>query len=357
MITRIHTRRATQTAATAIIVALGLSACGSDGSTTKTPNSGGGSTVTLNASGSSFQKNLEETAAKAFNAKNPKTEIAYAGGGSAKGKTDLAAKLVDFAGTDSPVKDADKGNFKGDLLYFPIAAAPIAVTYKLAGVDKLQLSAETIAGIFQAKITTWNDAAIKADNAGVNLPSTKITIVHRSDGSGTTSNFTKFLVAAAPSWKLDKGDTVNWPANSVGAEKNTGVANSVSQTEGAIGYVDFADAKKAGMQMAAIKNKASEWSVPSLDGAAAALKNVAVKDDLTFAAADASGAGVYPITAPTWVLVYAKQTDKAKGTALKAYLNYLLTEGQTLAPTVNYAALPAELAAKAIKQLDKLQIG
>ncbi len=368
MINRIHASQIAKTAAGALVIALGLSACGSDGGTTTATTTANGSTsattgtklaaATLNASGSSFQMTLEQSALAAFTQANPSITINYAGGGSAKGKQDLADKVVDFAGTDSAVKPEDLGKFKGaTLLYFPIAAAPIAVTYKLGGVAKLQLSAETVAGIFQGDIAKWDDAKIKADNPGVTMPSTNITIVHRSDGSGTTSNFTKFLVAAATNWKLDKGDTITWPKNSVGAEKNTGVASAVTQTDGAIGYVDFADAKKANLAMASIKNAAGEWSLPSLEGAAAALANVKVADDLTFTAANAAGPGVYPITAPTWVLVYAKQPDKAKGEAVKAYLNFLLTDGQTLAPTVNYAALPTDLAAKAKDQLSKLQIG
>jgi phosphate transport system substrate-binding protein len=163
--------------------------------------------------------------------------------------------------------------------------------------------------------------------------------------------------AAEGTWKLDKGDTLTWPKNSVGAEKNTGVANAVSQTKGAIGYVDFADAKKGGLAMASVKNAAGEFVAPTLDGASKAVAASEIADDLTFAPANAAGTGVYPITAPTWVLVYAKQADSAKGNALKAYLQYLLSDGQKLAPTVDYAPLPTELATKATDQLAKLQIG
>lgn len=360
MITSIKPARFAKAGAGAITLALALSACGSDGGSSPktTGSSDSGLKATLNASGSTFQKNLEENAIKAFQGANPGVTINYAGGGSSKGKSDLAENLVEFAGTDSVVKPEDLDKFGGaELLYFPIAAAPISLTYKLDGVSKLQLSADTVAGIFQGTIKTWNDAAIKADNSGVALPATKITIVHRSDGSGTTNNFTKFLVSAAPSWKLDKGDTVEWPKDSVGAEKNTGVATAVSQTEGAIGYVDYADAKKAGLSTAAIKNAEGEFVAPALEGASAALAGVEIADDLTFSAANTKGTGVYPITAPTWILVYAKQADKAKGDALKAYLEYLLGDGQTLAPTVDYAPLPTDLVTKAKAQLSKLQIG
>lgn len=354
--------RISKVSAAGLALAVALAACGSESDDSSgTPTSGNGPklSATLNASGSTFQKNLEENAIAAFTQANSGVTINYAGGGSSKGKQDLADKLVDFAGTDSPVKPEDLGKYNGaELLYFPIAAAPIAVVYNLDGVKDLKLSGPTVAKIFQGDITTWDDAAIKADNEGVTLPNTKITIVHRSDGSGTTNNFAKFLVKAADGvWKLDKGDTLAWPKNSVGAEKNTGVAGAVTQTKGAIGYVDFADAKKGSLAMASVKNAAGEFVAPSLDGASKAVAASEIADDLTFAPANASGAGVYPITAPTWILVYAKQADAAKGNTLKAYLEYLLTDGQTLAPTVDYAPLPTELATKAKDQLTKLQIG
>ena len=151
-------------------------------------------------------------------------------------------------------------------------AGPIAVAYNLKGVDKLNLSADTIAKIFQAQITTWNDPAIKADNPGVTLPSTKITVVHRSDGSGTTSNFTKFLVAAAPTrWKLDAGETVNWPGSTQGGEKSTGVTAIIKGTDGAVGYVDLADAAKENLDVAAVKGSGSDFVKPTPDAASKAL--------------------------------------------------------------------------------------
>ncbi|MBA2610271.1 MAG: phosphate ABC transporter substrate-binding protein PstS, partial [Actinobacteria bacterium] len=173
--------------------------------------------ATLNASGSTFQAALEEAAIATFQEQAPNVTINYAGGGSGKGKTDLqGGAATDFAGTDSLVKPGDKPLYKkGELLYFPIAAAPITVAFQLEGVSKLQMSAETIAKIFQAEITKWDDAAIKADNPDATLPATPIVIVHRAEGSGTTSNFTGFLNKAAPAaWKLGKGDTVNWPTSS-----------------------------------------------------------------------------------------------------------------------------------------------
>ena len=175
---------------------------------------GGSGDTTLNGSGSTFQKTFDQVAIAAFQQKNSGITVNYAGGGSGKGKTDLQTKTVDFAGTDSLVKDADLASYQGGaILYFPIVAAPITVAFNLSGVSSLQLSGPTVAKIFGGKITKWNDAAIAAENSGVTLPDTKITVVHRADASGTTSNFTKYLVAAGGTdWTLGSGDTVKWPS-------------------------------------------------------------------------------------------------------------------------------------------------
>ena len=244
------------------------------------------------------------------------------------------------------------------MLYFPIAGGPITVAYNLKGVDNLNLSPDTIAGIFQATITMWDDAAIKADNPDTTLPSTKITVVHRSDGSGTTSNFTKYLVAAAPTkWKLDKGETVNWPASTQGAEKSTGVTSVIAGTDGAIGYADLADAAKENLSVANVGNVNGDFIAPTPDSASAALAVAKIAADLTYSPLNVDAKGAYPITAPTWILVDAVQADQAKVDLLKAYLKYVLTTGQAQAKALLYAPLPAGLASQAIAQIDKLTVG
>jgi phosphate transport system substrate-binding protein len=355
-------RRGLACVAVAATAAIVLAACGSSSNNSGNSNtsSGGGKlSATLNASGSTFQQTLQQNVIQAFKQEQPGVTINYAGGGSGKGKSDLASGNVDFAGTDSLLKDTEKAAFNGaTVLYFPIAAAPVTLSYNVSGLSDLKLSGETIGGIFSGKITSWDDPAIKADNPGTSLPSKKITPVHRAEASGTTSNFTKFLVSAAPnSWTLGSGDTVNWPASFQSGQGNSGVATIIKQTDGAIGYVDFADAKQAGLSFASVKNKNGEFVAPSIDGASKAIANATIAPDLTYSPINAPGAGVYPITAPTWMIVRQKQTDKAKGDALKAYLDFMLTKGQTIAPTVNYAPLPSDAAQKAMAQLSQLQIG
>jgi phosphate transport system substrate-binding protein len=349
---RIH--RGVAAGAGAVTVALILAACssGNGGST----GGDSGLSGTLNASGSTLQLPFEQQAIQNFKQVQSGITVNYGGGGSGKGRTDLASGVVNFAGSDSPIPSDEMANFKGKkVLYFPILASPITVSYNLSGVSKLQLSAPTIANIFQGKITKWDDSAIKAENPGVKLPSTSITIAHRSDSSGTTANFSAFLVAAAPSdWKLGTSSTINWPANSRGGDGNGGVASIVKSTAGAIGYVDFADAKAAGLTPALVKSRDGKYLAPSSAGASAALSQITVKPDLTFAGVWASGPISYPITGPSWILVYAKQSSANTVKMLKAYIGYLEGDGQKLLPGLGYAPLPASLDQKAKAQLSQI---
>jgi phosphate transport system substrate-binding protein len=308
----------------------------------------------LKGSGSSFQDAFNQEVISAYKEKAPDVTVTYNAVGSGTGKQEFGKGLTDFAGTDSLVKDSD-GVPAGSFVYVPTVAGPITVSYNLSGVDKLQLSPDTLANIFQAKITKWNDPAIAKDNQGASLPDTSITVAHRSDGSGTTSNFTKYLAAAAPStWKLGSGDTVAWPSGTQGAEKNTGVAQIVKQTDGAVGYVDFSDAVETKLSLAAIKNKDGKFVAPSLEGATAAAAAATVKDDLTYDPLNAPGADAYPITSPTYLLLKNKY-DADKAGLVKDFVRYVLTDGQPIAKDVNFAALPSGLQQKALAQLDKVQ--
>ena len=346
----------------AVSLAVLLAACGSSSKTTTPGTSSGGSvSATLGGAGSSFQKNFDEAVIAAFQQANSKITVNYNPVGSGQGKSSLQTKTVDFAGTDSLPKPSELGAYQGgEVLNFPTVGAPITVSYNLSGVDKLRLSGETLAKIFSLKIKTWDDPAIAADNPGVKLPSTGITVAHRSDGSGTTSNFTRFLTDVDPTdWTLGSGDTVKWtslPGTTQGGTKNAGVAQIVKNTAGAIGYVDLADATGAGLSAASIKNKSGNFVAPTVESAAAALAGAKFNADLSYDPINASGASAYAITSPTWIIAYAKQTDHAKGTALKELLQFIYTQGETLAPTVGYASLPAAAVTQATSQLDKLQI-
>ncbi|MEO5723286.1 MAG: phosphate ABC transporter substrate-binding protein PstS [Ilumatobacteraceae bacterium] len=319
--------------------------------------------ATLNGSGSTFVKTFIEENVAAFTEGHGSVTVNYGGGGSGKGRQDLADQIVDFAGTDGIIKGADLAKFKGgEVLYFPVVVAPITVSYNLDGVKDLKLTAKTIAEIFQLRITKWNDPAITADNAGTTLPDSPITVVHRSDSSGTTQNFTKFLDSAVGAgggaiWKLGTDSTVAWPSATQAGNGNGGVAQLITSTPGAIGYVDLSDAVDAKLTFAEVGNKAGKFVKADVSGASAAAAGAKIADNLTFSAIWADGDTAYPITAQTWLITYAKQTDAAKGEVMKAFFSYMLTDGQKLAAGINYAPLPPELAAKALAQVDKIMIG
>lgn len=372
------------------IVSLSLlaSACGEDDSSTTTDAptteaaggdttvAGGDTTVAsetteamaelsaeLNASGATFPQTFYEEAIASFTEANDGVTINYGGGGSGKGRQDLADQIVDWAGTDGTIKEEDLAGYKGgEVLYFPTVVAPITVSFNISGVDSLNLSPSTIAQIFQREITNWNDPNIALTNPEADLPDLDITVVHRSDSSGTTGNFTKFLeksvgTDAGGTWTLGTDSTIEWPADTQAGEGNSGVAQLVAATDGAIGYVDLSDATDAGLNFAAVQNKAGEYVYPTLAAASAAAAGAEIKDDLTFSAIWADGAEAYPITAQTWIIAYKVQPDAAKAEALKAFLTFILTDGQDLAADVNYAPLPEELDTMALAQLDLFEIG
>jgi phosphate transport system substrate-binding protein len=347
----------------AVLLLVVAAACGSSGSS-KSGTTGGGTTsaqlptTTLKGSGSTFQDPFDEEVFRDFQSDaQPNVTVTYNSVGSGQGQTDLEGGVTDFAGSDSLVKDADKSKFKGPFLYIPTVSAPITISYNLSGVSKLTLSAATIAKIFSAKITTWNAPEIAADNPGVTLPSTAITVVHRSDGSGTTANFTKYLtLAAASDWTLGTDKTVSWASTTIGASGNSGVAAKIKSSAGAIGYVDFADATQSGLKFASVKNAAGTVVAPTLAGATAAMDSAPVTADVTVSPMNAPGTDAYPITSPTYIIVYVNQSSHAKGAALKALLEYVLGPGQSKAAALDFAALPAALLTKAKAQLDKIVI-
>jgi phosphate transport system substrate-binding protein len=360
-------RAATVTLATAIAVTVIaatviLAGCSSSGSGTGFPLAGAASrsgtdiTGTLNGSGSTFQLTFQQEAITSFTSVQPGITVNYDGVGSGDGRADLAADKVTFAGSDSPIPAAEQASFAGKtVLYFPVVIGPITLSYNLPGVRGLRLSAPVIAGIFAGLIKTWDAPAIAAVNPGVSLPGTPITLAVRSDSSGTTANFTKFLEeAAGSSWKLGSGSLITWPAGSRASSGNGGVAQFVKSTPGAIGYVDYATAKAAGLTFAWIENKDGKYVAPSPASAAAAASRVIIKPILTFSAIWAAGATSYPITYQSWDLVYARQPDAQDARMLQAYLGYLLGPGQELLPQLGYAPLPASIDQQAIAQLSRI---
>jgi phosphate transport system substrate-binding protein len=353
-------RRVTTAGVALIATAVLAAACSSSSSTTSKPSSSSTTSNlsgTLNASGSTFQLTFQEAAIAAFKSVQPGMTVNYGGGGSGKGRTDLSSGVVNFAGSDSPIPSSEAANFSGKtVLYFPVVIGPITLSYNLSGLSKpLQLSAPVIANIFQGNITTWNNSAIAADNPGVKLPSTPITLAVRSDSSGTTQNFSLFLMDAAPSvWKLGSSSTISWPKSARAGNGNGGVASIVKSTPGAIGYVDYADAKASGLTFASVKNSSGSYIAPSVSSATAAASGVTVAPNLTFHAVWSPAAAAYPITYQSWDLVIEHQSSKNVTDMLKAYIGYLLGDGQKLLPSLNYAPLPSNIDSMAVAQLSKI---
>ena len=354
-----------------VATSVALAACSSSSSTSgastgATTSSGASSSSsaststasgTIKAAGSTFQTNFQQTAISAFKSVDPNITVDYDPVGSSTGRADLYSNSVLLAGSDSPIpsKEASKVPSGSTVLYFPVQIGPIAIAYNLPGVTGLKLDATVLAQIFQGQIKTWNDPAIKALNPGLNLPGTSITLAVRSDGSGTTANFSQYLVDAAGSaWTLGTGSTISWPSTAHAGDGGSGLAQIVKTTPGAIGYVDFSTATASGLSAASIKNSAGSYVAPSPAGAAAAATHVTAKSDLTFLTVDEPGATSYPITYQSWDLVYAKQPNATDVQLLQAYLGYLLGPGQQLLTPLNLAPLPASIDAAAKAQLSQI---
>jgi phosphate transport system substrate-binding protein len=359
---RVRIRGGATAGAALVAAALALTACSSSG--TSKPSSSGSPSAsstaaklsgTLNGSGSTFQTVYQQAAIQAFKTIQPGMTVNYGSGGSGKGRTDLASGVVNFAGSDSPIPSSEASSFKKTVLYFPVVIGPITLAYNLSGVTTLKLTPTVIAQIFEGKITKWNDSAITALNPGVSLPSTAITTAVRSDSSGTTQNFSLYLEKAAPSvWTLGSSSTIKWPSTARAGSGNPGVAQIIKSTPGAIGYVDYADAKASGLSFAEVKNSAGSFVAASPSASSVSAAGVTVASNLTFAAVDGSGAGAYPITYQSWVLVYEQQPNANDAAMLKAYIGYLIGAGQKTLTGLGYAPLPSKIQSMAEAQLSKI---
>jgi phosphate transport system substrate-binding protein len=343
--------------ATASTLAVALSACGSsnDDDDAATASTGGSSTVTatLNGSGSTFAAPIYQQLGSELKGKG--LTINYQPVGSGQGISDLTNKSTLFAGSDPPMKDEEEAAAKknGSPVHVPTAFGAITVSYNLEGVKTgLKLDGPTIADIFLGKIKKWNDPAIAKQNSGVSLPASNITVVHRSDESGTTKGFTEFLAAYSPEWEKSVGvdKTVKWPLGT-GAKGNDGVAAAVKQTPGSIGYVEQAYALQNNFTFAAVKNKAGKYIDPTLASVTAAGDGVEIPADLRFTITNSPNPSAYPISSQTFIVVYkdpckaGANKDQAKG--LINFLDYVLGPGQDTIKKLSYAPLPSAVDSQA----------
>jgi phosphate transport system substrate-binding protein len=348
-----------------VLGALTLSACGSDNNGT----SGASTTIDcatgdLKGAGSTFQKNIVAEWIKNYTAACSSATLDYQGIGSGAGIKQFGEGTIDFAGTDSTMKDDEQAaadaKCGSKAVHLPVTAGGIAVAYNLRGVKDLKLSPTTLAGIFQGTITTWDAAAVKADNPSATLPKTAITAVHRDDSSGTTKVFSSFLKAtAAADWKLGADKELTWPAGVQGAKGSDGVSQAVAGAEGGITYVEksFVDASTT-LAAAKVKNSGGDYASIDGDGVTAALAGATVDADgndikvsIDFAAVTGDA---YPITAVSYEIACTKGKDAAKATLLKSVLTYAVGDGQDSADETGYAPLPTSLATQVKAAVDAL---
>jgi phosphate transport system substrate-binding protein len=334
----------------AVSASILLAACG--GNTGATNPSTGGALVppaaSLTGAGATFPAPFYDAARFAYNQKFSQVTINYQAIGSGAGIQQLTKKTVDFGASDVPMNPTELTAAGGSDKVVQVATTlgTESLAYNLSGISngKLKLTPKTIAGIFLGTIKNWNDPALASDNSGVSLPNQAITVVHRSDGSGTTYIFTDYLSAVSADWKtkVGKGKSVSWPVGQ-GAKGNEAVATTIKQTPGAIGYVELAYVIQTNMTQASLQNHDGNFVLPSPEGATAAASQVPAISPTQFSIVDAPGKTSAPISGYSWLMLYKEQSDKTKGTALVDFLDWLVTEGQPYATNVHYSKLPPNI--------------
>ncbi|WP_026732467.1 phosphate ABC transporter substrate-binding protein PstS [Fischerella sp. PCC 9605] len=318
-----------------------------------------GGTVSISGAGASFPAPLYQRWFAEFNKQNPNIQISYQSVGSGAGINQFLAQTVDFGATDAPLTEQERQKFpaeRGQPIQIPMTGGALVFAYNLPGVDNLRLSRQAYCGIVQGDIKTWNDPQISQANPGVNLPNTPISFIHRSDGSGTTFVFTNHLEAACPQWQAGAAKSVSWPTG-LGARGNEGVTAQVQQTQGAVGYVEFAYARENQLQMATIENRAGNYIAPEPGSAALAIENAEVPEDFALTVPDPQGEQAYPIVGLTWLLLYQQYDNPAKAQALKNVVEWALSdEGDKYAEELGYLPLPDDVTKRVIAALDAMKV-
>jgi phosphate transport system substrate-binding protein len=313
--------------------------------------------MTINGAGATFPYPIYSKWFDEYAKVDPSVRFNYQSIGSGGGQKQILAQTVDFGASDGPMSDDNLAKAPGKLLHIPTVAGADVVAYNLAGSPALKLDSDTIAGIFLGQINKWNDPKIVALNSGANLPDQEIVVVHRSDGSGTTYIWTDYLSKISPEWKQKVGTntSVNWPTG-LGGKGNEGVAGQIKQTPGAIGYVELIYAVQNKMSYADIKNAAGEFVKASLESITAAMATAQIPEDFRFSITNAPGKSAYPISGATWLLVYERQKDAAKGKKLVEFLKWALTKGEDMAKDLDYAPLAPQLRDRVLKRVDEIKI-
>lgn len=329
-------------------------------STSGAPAAASGDKIRINGAGATFPYPLYSKWFAEYNKQHSGVEINYQPIGSGGGIQQLLAQTVFFGATDVPMTDEQLKSTAGSVLHFPTVLGAVVPTYNLTGVTTpLKFTGTVLADIYLGKIKKWNDPAIVKANAGVNLPATDITVVHRSEGSGTTFIFVDFLGKVSPEWtqKVGVKASVNWPVG-VGAKGNEGVSGLIKQTPGAIGYVELIYALQNSISYGSVQSQAGEFVAADVNSVTAAAAGAAatMPADFRVSITNAPGKGAYPISSFTWILLYQDAKDKVQGKTMVDFMKWALSDGQKMAPALNYAPLPEGIVAKELDQLSRIKL-
>jgi phosphate transport system substrate-binding protein len=316
--------------------------------------------VVVRGAGATFPAPLYEKWIATFREQNPDLTITYEGVGSGEGQKRFLANAVDFGASDAALSDEQLVRVKPGAQLVPVTAGMVVLAYNLPGVGgDLRLSRAVCTDIFMGIIKTWDDPRIRADNPGLALPHRSIVTVVRQDGSGTTYALSAHLSAVSAVWR-DRGPGVgtvlNWPGNTMRARGNEGVAGRLKVSEGAIGYVEYHFAKRLGLAMAQLQNRAGRFVAPSeASGEATLARNVAhMPSNLRLFLPDPEGDDAYPIVSLSWLLLYERYGDREKAAALKKFVAWGLTEGQSYSRALGYIPLPREVASLSLAALERV---
>jgi len=322
-------------------------------------STGAVATEKMVGSGSSFIYPVMSAWTKDFSRSHDGVQIDYQSKGSGAGVRDLISGVVNFSVSDAAMNAEEAAQVKGGVVFLPVTAGEIVLSYNLKGIDSLKLSREVYSDIFKGNITRWNDASIAVLNPGVTFPDRQITVVNRADSSGTTYAFTNHLSAIDPVWadQYGTGKSVQWPqqANFIAAPRNDGVAATIMQTPGAIGYMEYSYAAYTRQPMAKLENASGNYVTASATSGAAALANVQWPENLIAFAADPQGADAWPITTFTWMMVAKQNPSPQTAKLLREFVNYILTDGQVTAEKMGYIPVPANLKARMKQAAEHIQ--
>ena len=323
----------------------------------------GAQNLAINAAGATFPYPIYSKWFDVYHSKNPNIQINYQSIGSGGGIRQLTAGTVDFGASDMPMNDDQIKEFQSKngcgVLHFPTVIGAVVPTYNVPKVSAdLKFTEKAISGIYLGTITKWNDPEIVKANPGISLPKDDIVVVHRSDGSGTTFIWTDFLSKASSDWKgkVGSGTSINWPVG-LGGKGNEGVSGLLKQTPDSIGYVELIYALQNNIPFGLVQNADGKFVKASLEGVTAAAAGSAktIPDDFRVSITNAPGAGSYPISSFTWLLIPAKISDAGKRDAIKDFLKWMLTDGQGYDEGLSYAKLPKPVVDKELKALAQIQ--